>query len=185
MRTAYFNGQYTNQYAQSKFTGHIPFRRFTITAPHSPPVFADGAVMPQNSKELERIGEEAPEETETFELEDTAVRPEKGIPVRMPLKAALDMASPEPRNSAQLPHRQVQKRLPPPQKPLPPVPLPTRLTSSTKTIRQKASSPHCSILCDEDEAIFPTRKWSKPLAEMGDAFNWKLSVLNRFNAIQY
>ena len=33
--------------------------------------------------------------------------------------------------------------------------------------------------------VFPTRKWAKPLTKMGDAVSWKLSVLDRFNAIRY
>ena len=46
-------------------------------------------------------------------------------------------------------------------------------------------SPACSVFYEEEEGIFPPRRWSKPLAEMGDAVSWKLSVLDRFNAIEY
>ena len=51
--------------------------------------------------------------------------------------------------------------------------------------RRPHCSPACSLFCEEEEAIFPTRSWTKPLAEMGDAVSWKLSVLDRFNAIEY
>ena len=51
--------------------------------------------------------------------------------------------------------------------------------------RRKVHSPACSILCEEEESIFPTRKWTKPLSDMGDALNWKLGVLRTFNNIQY
>lgn len=46
-------------------------------------------------------------------------------------------------------------------------------------------SPACSLFCEEEEAIFPTRRWAKPLADIGDAMTWKLGVLDRFNAIRY
>ncbi|KAK3176266.1 hypothetical protein OEA41_007589 [Lepraria neglecta] len=73
IRTAYFNGQYTNQYAQSRFTGHLIYRRFTV-APNSSPIFKEGAVMPQTPKELKRVSEELDEDDERAELEDTGIR---------------------------------------------------------------------------------------------------------------
>ena len=51
--------------------------------------------------------------------------------------------------------------------------------------RRAVGSPSCSILCEEEESIFPMRKWTKPLSNMGDASNWKLGVLQTFNSIQY
>ncbi|MCJ1479668.1 hypothetical protein MMC13_008354 [Lambiella insularis] len=45
IRTAYFNGQYTNQYAQSKSTGHLLYRRFTVTGPQRSPAFVEGSVI--------------------------------------------------------------------------------------------------------------------------------------------
>ena len=51
--------------------------------------------------------------------------------------------------------------------------------------RRPYCSPACSVFCEEEEAIFPTRRWTKPLADMGNAVSWKLSVLDRFNAIEY
>jgi len=195
IRTAYFNGQYTNQYAQSKFTGHLIYRRFTVNAPNSPPVFTEGAVMPHSPTELEKIGED-----ETFELEDTAVDTRETSPSHMPLRAALEMGALEPRRDVTTKRKRnppLVLKYPPSQLPqnrwsrLPGKPLPLAPPTAFKTAearaarRRKTPSPSCSILCDEEEAIFPTRKWSKPLAEMGDALNWKLSVLNRFNSIQY
>ena len=54
IRTAYFNGQYTNQYAQPKFKGHLIYRRFNIPAPYVTPIFTEGAVI------LPQIKEEKP-----------------------------------------------------------------------------------------------------------------------------
>ena len=51
--------------------------------------------------------------------------------------------------------------------------------------RWPCPSPACSVFCEEEESIFPTRKWAKPLANMGNAASWKLGVLDRFNTIQY
>ncbi|MCJ1392743.1 hypothetical protein MMC18_005614 [Xylographa bjoerkii] len=48
IRTAYFNGQYTNQYAQSKSTGHLVYRRFNVAGPRSSPAFVEGAVISQS-----------------------------------------------------------------------------------------------------------------------------------------
>lgn len=143
--------------------------------------------MPRSPKELEKIGEEASEKTETFELEDTAVESEEASPTHMPLKAALEMGELEtPKGMQHLQFHHPRKRLRPPQKPLPLAPPTAWRNGKVRTARrQQTPSPSCSILCDEEEAIFPTRKWSKPLAEMGDALNWKLSVLHHFNAIQY
>ncbi|KAL6719635.1 hypothetical protein ACLMJK_001556 [Lecanora helva] len=201
IRTAYFNGQYTNQYAQSRFTGHLIYRRFTITAPDSPPVFTEGVVMPHSAKALEKIGEESSEKDETFELEDTAVDIQEASSTNMPLRAALDMGScnmasnestkrkrkPSSYSTPEVSQDQIPQDWPqPPKKSLPPVP-PTAYKGSEVRLarRRKTPSPSCSLLCEEEEAIFPTRKWSKPLSNMGDALNWKLSVLNKFNAIQY
>ena len=51
--------------------------------------------------------------------------------------------------------------------------------------RRKVNSPAYSILCEEEESIFPTRKWTKPLSGMGDASKWKIGVLQKFSAIEY
>ena len=51
--------------------------------------------------------------------------------------------------------------------------------------RRKVKSPAYSILCEEEESIFPTRKWTKPLSDMGDASKWKIGVLQKFGAIKY
>ena len=49
----------------------------------------------------------------------------------------------------------------------------------------RARSPSCSILCEEDESVFPTRPWTKPLANMGSAKRWRHEVLGRFKGITY
>ena len=51
--------------------------------------------------------------------------------------------------------------------------------------RRKVNSSAYSILCEEEESIFPTRKWTKPLSDMGDASKWKIGVLQKFSAIEY
>ena len=51
--------------------------------------------------------------------------------------------------------------------------------------RRKVNSSTYSIICEEDESIFPTRKWTKPLSGMGDASKWKMGVLRKFSAIEY
>ena len=156
--------------------------------------------MPHSPRELEKIGEETAEQTDTFELEDTAIDSQEPPSTHIPLKAALDMGSSDAPKIATKRKRkssppqiteqstiQIPEDWPrPPKKALPPVP-PSAYKGSEVRIarRQKTPSPSCSIFCDEEEAIFPTRKWAKPLSNMGDSLNWKLSVLNRFNAIQY
>ena len=51
--------------------------------------------------------------------------------------------------------------------------------------RRKVNSSTYSIICEEEETIFPTRKWTKPLSGMGDASKWKMGVLRKFSAIEY
>ncbi|KAL9033096.1 MAG: hypothetical protein Q9214_007671, partial [Letrouitia sp. 1 TL-2023] len=72
IRTAYFNGQYTNQYAQNKFRGHLVYRRFSISAPNSQPIFMDGAVLPRIEEGAQR--DDYPPAVEIAELEDTDPR---------------------------------------------------------------------------------------------------------------
>ena len=155
--------------------------------------------MPQSPTELTRIREETIDKDDTFELEDTAVDVQESSPTSMPLKAALNMgASDSPLElttkrkrglSAALDYPAYDNspiRSTPPGKALPPVPPMAFKAAEVRALRRrKNASPSCSLLCDEEEAIFPTRKWSKPLAEMGDAVNWKISVLNQFNTIAY
>ncbi|KAI4214260.1 MAG: hypothetical protein LQ351_003345 [Letrouitia transgressa] len=69
IRTAYFNGQYTNQYAQNKFRGHLIYCRFIIDAPNSQPIFTDGAVLPR-IEEGTQSDHYAPN-TEIAEIQDT------------------------------------------------------------------------------------------------------------------
>ncbi|KAL2043545.1 hypothetical protein N7G274_003852 [Stereocaulon virgatum] len=220
IRTAYFNGQYTNQYAQSKFTGHLIYRRFTVT-PNSTPIFKEGVIMPQSPKELERVSEEADEEIESAELEDTGIRdgntsrsaesctepppsvpkttgslpcvwPDVGCPVdtaeddviaeHLPtevMSVSSNPSRPSPGNSS--------ATQPPPDLP----PSVRRLSSGhdPNTLvprpRYKVQISACGILCEEEEAVVPTRKWAKPLSDMGDAMNWSLEILRTLNSIQY
>ena len=51
--------------------------------------------------------------------------------------------------------------------------------------RRKVNSSTYSVICEEEETIFPTRKWTKPLSGMGDASKWKMGVLRKFSAIEY
>ena len=51
--------------------------------------------------------------------------------------------------------------------------------------RRKANSSAYSMLCEEEESVFPTRKWTKPLSDMGDASKWTFGVLQKFSAIEY
>ncbi|CAD6582312.1 MAG: hypothetical protein ASARMPRED_000930 [Alectoria sarmentosa] len=178
IRTAYFNGQYTNQYAQSKFTGHLIYRRFTVTTPHSPPIFTEGAIMPQSPKELARIGEEASEKDERFELEDTAIGnapPELGGgPIA--LKSALNMdlsglhaidSLPRASDTDAAVKSSGEKVLP--------------LSPPEFWKGGKALAARRRRL----RSTSPSFRWNKPLANVEDALNWKLSVLRKFNAIEY
>ena len=51
--------------------------------------------------------------------------------------------------------------------------------------RRKVNSSAYSMLCEEEESIFPTMKWTKPLSDMGDASKWTFGVLQKFSAIEY
>lgn len=51
--------------------------------------------------------------------------------------------------------------------------------------QRKVNSSTYSIICEEEETVFPTRKWTKPLSGMGDASKWKIGVLRKFSAIEY
>ncbi|KAL9001483.1 MAG: hypothetical protein Q9169_000058 [Polycauliona sp. 2 TL-2023] len=68
IRTAYFDGQYTNQYAQNKSNGHLIYRRFSIAGPNRPPRFTEGLVIsPSKGNDEAEAGVE-----EVAELEDTS-----------------------------------------------------------------------------------------------------------------
>lgn len=178
IRTAYFNGQYTNQYAQSKFTGHLIYRRFTVTTPHSPPVFTEGAIMPQSPKELESIGEEIPEKDERFELEDTAIEnvPPELESGQIALKSALLMEESDMHTIASRPEGSTPDvALKSPQER--PLPLSSpEIWKGGKTLAARRR---------RTRSTSPSIRWNKPLANVEDALNWKLSVLYRFDAIQY
>ncbi|KAI4158754.1 MAG: hypothetical protein LQ342_007149 [Letrouitia transgressa] len=66
---------YTNQYAQNKFRGHLVYRRFSINAPNSQPIFTDGAVLPRIEEGTQ--SDHYPRNIEIAELEDTDRRLKK------------------------------------------------------------------------------------------------------------
>ncbi len=134
--------------------------------------------MPQSPKEVKRICEEASEKDERFELEDTAIEkaPLELEGGQIALKSALNMEEsqlhaitslPENPNSDSDLHSQ-------PEKPLP--------LSSPEI--WKGGKTLAARRC-RNRSISPSIKLTKPLAGMGDSLNWRLSVLHKFNAIQY
>lgn len=134
--------------------------------------------MPQSPKELERIGEEASEQDERFELEDTAVEnaPQEFEGGQIALKSALNMETPQLHPIALLPESSTPDAAPhsPAEKPLPLSSLETWKGGKTLAARRR-----------RNRSISPSIKLTKPLANMGDSLNWRLSVLHKFNAIQY
>lgn len=71
IRTVYFDGQYTNQYAQAKFTGHLIYRRFDITGPDGSPRFKEGlAILSSSDQNKVCYGEEI-ERGHRLELDGT------------------------------------------------------------------------------------------------------------------
>ena len=103
IRTAYFNGQYTNQYAQPKFTGHLIYRRFSVgRTPHSSPVFKEGAALPQiiESPSMNEATCKGPTSDNIAELEDTAGRDHLAADLTNACKADIPAASNELRISS-------------------------------------------------------------------------------------
>ncbi|KAL8807840.1 MAG: hypothetical protein Q9182_000489 [Xanthomendoza sp. 2 TL-2023] len=72
IRTVYFDGQYTNQYAQTKCTGHLIYRRFDITGPDRPPQFKEGLVLASNNDSSPLYNHEDQNMEQRAELEDTS-----------------------------------------------------------------------------------------------------------------
>ena len=134
--------------------------------------------MPQSPKELEKIGEEAFEKNERFELEDTAIEiaPTELEGGQIALQGALKMDAPESHAFASLPKTFV--------------PDPALTSSPGKAL---------PLSCPEDwkssktlaarrrriRSTSPSIKLTQPLAGMGDSRNWRSSVLHKFNAVQY
>lgn len=135
--------------------------------------------MPQSPKELERIGEEGSERDERFELEDTAIEnisPElKGDQIA--LKSALDMEASRLHAIALLPEGST------PDVPLHSPSLEKALPLSSP--RDWRSDKTLAARRRRTRSTSPSINLTKPLAGMGDSLNWRLSVLNKFNAIQY
>lgn len=75
---------------------------------------------------------------------------------------------------------------PPPKTPPPRIPSTDKDSNAIAlTPRRKVNSSTYSLICEEEETIFSTRKWTKPLSGMGDASKWKMGVLRKFSAIEY
>lgn len=136
--------------------------------------------MPQSPKELERIGEEAAEkDDERFELEDTAIELDHIQSSQMALRSALNMPASDfspitTIASLSRNHTFEAPPYPPPQKPLPPTP--PEIWKGGKTLAARRR---------KNRSSSPLLNLTRPLAGMGDSLNWKVSVLHRFNAIQY
>ena len=156
--------------------------------------------MPQRSKELDNIGEENAENESEVELEATGQATEEPLLEQdsnhqTRYETAFDQ---QPLSATHLANRSEDI----PSHYLPPLvsatsgPITEVMPSTFKTNGEAAAlrplrrrrpicSPACSVFCEEEEAIFPTRKWTKPLADMGDAVTWKIGVLDTFNTIRY
>lgn len=135
--------------------------------------------MPQSPKELERIGEEGSEKDERFELEDTAIEnaPAELGGDQIALKSALNLDASQSHAIASVvegPSPDAPMRPSPLENPLP-LPSPREMRSgrtlAARRRRLRSTSPSANL--------------TKPLAGMGDSLNWRMSVLNKFNAIQY
>ncbi|KAL8818704.1 MAG: hypothetical protein Q9223_002722 [Gallowayella weberi] len=72
IRTVYFDGQYTNQYAQTKCTGHLIYRRFDITGPDRPPQFKEGLMLASNNDSSPLSNREDQDMEQRAKLEDTS-----------------------------------------------------------------------------------------------------------------
>ena len=83
-----------------------------------------------------------------------------------------------------------------PEKPLPmipddivwPMPPSSNLLMGRERRASRTSSSskrHYSMLCEEEEAVFPKRKWAHPLADMGNAIGWRSEVMGGLQAIEY
>ena len=134
--------------------------------------------MPQSPKELEKIGEEASEKNERFELEDTAIEsaPTELESGQIAWQSALNMDAPDSHVIASVPQAFAPDTALPssPQKALPlSCPEDWKGGKTLAARRRKIRSTSPSI------------KLTQPMADMGDSLNWRLSVLHKFNAIQY
>lgn len=134
--------------------------------------------MPQSPKELDRIGEEASEENEKYELEDTAIKrtPPMFEGGQIALRNALNMGrrdldvvdslpeSPTPDTSLNFSPQGLQ-----------PLSAPETWKDGTTLAARRRRTRSSS----------PSLKLSKPLASMGNSLHWRLSVLHKINDIQY
>ena len=128
--------------------------------------------MPQSPKELEKIGEEAFEKNERFELEDTAIdnAPTELEGGQIALQSALNMDAFDSHTIFA------------PDSALPSSPgkaLPLSCPEDWKNGKTLAARRR------RIRSTSPSIKLTQPLAGMGDSLNWRLSVLHKINAIQY
>lgn len=134
--------------------------------------------MPQSPKELERIGEDSFENDERFELEDTAI--ENASPelegAQIAFKSALNMDASGLHAIASLSEGSTPS---PALKSSQERPLPLSSPQVWKSGKTLAARRH------RIRSTSPSIRWNKPLANVEDALNWKLSVLHKFNDIQY
>ena len=121
--------------------------------------------MPQSPKDLDRIGEETSEESERFELEDTAI--ETTPPVFEGGQIAL-------RNALNMDRRDLDAVDPLPEG-VPPLSAPETWKDGTTLAARRRRTRSAS----------PSLKLTKPLASMGNSLHWRLSVLHKINDIQY
>ena len=134
--------------------------------------------MPKSPKDLDRIGEEASEENEKFELEDTAIKSTPPIfeGGQIALRNALNMdrrdldvieslpGGPTPDTSLQVSPEG-----------LPPLSAPETWKAGTTLAARRRKTRSTS----------PSLKLTKPLASMGNSLHWRLSVLHKINDIRY
>ena len=134
--------------------------------------------MPQSPKELDRIGEEASEENEKFELEDTAIKPTP--PVFEGGQIAL-------RNALNMDRRDLDAVDPLPEGPTPDTsphfsPEGVLQLSAPETWKDRT---RLAARRRKTRSTSPSLKLTKPLASMGNSLHWRLSVLHKINDIQY
>ena len=154
------------------------YRRFTVTTPHSTPVFTEGAILPRSPKEFKRVSEEVSERGERLEFEDTSTEhaaSEFGCD-KIALKSALNMDASGLHLSTSLPRYHTPEAAPycPPKKPL---------LRSTPEAWWKGSTTLASRRRRKRDSLLSINL-TKTIAGMGDALHWKLSVLHRINGIE-
>ena len=169
----------------------------------------------QGAKGLGKIDEEAfqcaefeLEDTDVGKKNARRAQEDDNDDKSMRIHSALGMSAPEPESSnmgAMLDPQHARHRRygfvwpkdsAPSEKPLPTVPddivWPIPPSSSLATRRERradrqssSQKRHYSMLCEEEEAVFPKRNWAHPLADMGNAVGWRSEVMGGLQAIEY